>query len=166
LADKNSLGVSVSSFLTRYKKPGGLVQLLHLIEASELNQQAQLLDLIASEDPGWAHLVRLKCLSVGRVIMWPLDVLAKVLQELPTETLATLYKSLPHEHKDRILIALTPKEINMLQVEASNDPIVRPEEVYAARTKLFQMVRSLEGRRVIRFEEFDPSLHLEKRLIA
>lgn len=56
--------------LDRYKKKGGFVQLLQLIETSPSKKQEQFLGLIAEESPAWEDTLRKKILTIDKVYSW------------------------------------------------------------------------------------------------
>ena len=62
--------------LSRFRKPGGFMQLLALIESCDPSKQKNLLSLVGPEDPGWAHLLKVKALTFDRIRSWPAPVLS------------------------------------------------------------------------------------------
>jgi flagellar motor switch protein FliG len=156
----------MSSFLSRFKKAGGFMQLLQLFESNPPDQQGQLIQWIAEEDPGWASLVQSKQITLKRIFTWPISILGKILSELSQPQIIGIYLSLDEESRERLLISLSPKMNQQVKSELEKSPIQTVEEKNLACVRIVQLVRQLENRRVIRFEEFDPTLVIDKRVIA
>jgi hypothetical protein len=168
------------SMLARFRKPGGFQQLLALIETCEPAKQKALLHLIAVEDPGWAQLVRLKTLSFERILSWPVEILMEITPPLPDKVLATAYQiaetiSTPnpqaapqvfkeslHEKWLQSLPSLKAREIRQMAAELSPTAA----EQSATVIRLIQIVRELESKGQIRFQQFDPLLEVDKDLAA
>lgn len=159
------------SMLNRFRKPGGFQQLLSLIETCEPNKQKDLLHLVGSEDPGWAHLVKSKSLTFDRILSWPVEVLMEVTPHLPDKILAIAYLMaeqqsshghLLHEKWLKSLPSMKAREVHSLSVGLA----VTPAEQAASSIKIIQTVRDLEAKGQIRFSQFDPSLEVDKRLAA
>jgi flagellar motor switch protein FliG len=156
------------STLSRFRKPGGFQQLLTLIETCEPAKQKSLLHLIGTEDPGWAHLVRVKMLSFERVLSWPIEILMEITPPLPDHVLTTSYKmaeqiSVSMQEKWlRCIPSIKAKEIQ----EMAHFQTLSPPEQIASVIKLLQTIRELEAKGIIRFTTFDPTLEIDSRLTA
>lgn len=159
------------SVLGRFRKPGGFQQLLTLIETCEPSKQQNLLNLVGTEDPGWAHLVRLKTLTFARVLSWPVETLMEITPHLPDPILATAYQMAEqmaihgpplHEKWLQSLPSIKAREVRSL---AQTAPFNIHEQI-ATGIKVIQVVRSLEFRGLLRFSKFDPTLEIDKRLTA
>lgn len=158
------------SMLQRFRKPGGFLQLLTLIETCDASKQKNLLNLVGAEDPGWAHLVKVKSLTFERIMSWPVEVLMEVTPHLPDRVLASVYQMaliLPHgvEMQDKWLQSLPSvkaKEIKSLADSAA----VSGSENQAAVIKMIQTVRELSAKGQIQFQKFDPGLELDQRIAA
>lgn len=160
------------SMLNRFRKPGGFQQLLTLIETCDLQKKQNLLQLIGSEDPGWAYLVKLKSIDFDRILSWPQDVLMEITPHLPDKILVTALhiaqisdKKTHQSSADKWLSslpALKSKEIISL---AEMTPI-NPIEHHSAKIKIIQTVRELESKGILRFSQFDPQLEVDQRIAA
>ncbi len=159
------------SILGRFRKPGGFQQLLTLIETCDPTKQKNLLHLVGTEDPGWAHLVKIKTLTFSRILSWPIETLMEITPHLPDPVLATAYQMAEqlalqgpplHEKWLKSLPSIKAREIrSLVQTAAFNI-----HEQVATGIKVIQVVRSLEARGKIRFSNFDPTLEIDKRLAA
>jgi len=159
------------SMLSRFRKPGGFQQLLALIETCEPAKQKSLMRLVGTEDPGWAHLVKVKILTMERILSWPQEVLMEITPHLPDQVLATAYQmaeqlSTPeaalHEKWINSLPSMKAKEVKAL----CKDQVMTAAEQASTSIKVIQTVRDLEAKGKIRFGSFDPVLEIDKRIAA
>jgi hypothetical protein len=160
------------STLNRFRKPGGFLQLLVLIETCDPVKQQNLLHLIGSEDPGWAHLVKAKALTFERVLGWPLEVLMEITPPLPDNVLAGTFKmaeqvrivgqSNLQEKWIKSIPSIKAKEIQ----ELARYHTLSPADQTACVIKLIQTVRDLDSKGIIRIANFDPSLEIDARITA
>lgn len=153
------------AMLTRFKKQGGFFQLLALIETCDPVKQRNLLHLVAVEDPGWAHLVKSKCITVDRVFSWPSEILMEITPHLPEKVLTSLYASLDDLKKQKLMSSLSQVQQRILkdQMEGTKPT---PAEQAAASIKLIQTIRDLESEGKIKFSNFDPTLAVDPSLAA
>lgn len=153
------------SMLSRFRKQGGFQQLLTLIETCDSVKQQNLLHLVCVEDPGWAYLVKVKCLSLDRIFSWPESILLELASNIPEKICVPLYFSLNDEHKLKLRAALSTAMTRSLDEGLSG---VNPSqsEQNAARIKVIQIVRSLESEGKIKFQTFDPILVIDPAIAA
>ena len=155
----------MSSTLTRFRKKGGFMQLVQLIETCEPGKKENLIHLIASEDPGWAHLVRSKTLSVERILDWPQEILMEILPKLPPSITATLMLSTTDYIREKLEKCIPRSQV--LEIREAQDRLrVTAGEKFAASVKLFHVVREMETRGEINFATLDPLLMVDSRLVA
>lgn len=153
------------SMLSRFRKIGGFSQLLLLLETTEGERQKQLLRTVASEDPGWAYMVRGKLLTVDRLLNWPVDVLLEI-TPLVSDPVATLiWIQIQPYQQDKWLKSLSPKRLNIIKDLASAKEWTAAEK-QAAATKLIQTVRQLIVEDKIPLQSIDPGLILERKLVS
>lgn len=161
----------MAGLLTRFRKPGGFQQLLVLIETCDPVKQRSLMHLIGTEDPGWAHLVKLKALTFERVLSWPVEILQEITTDLPVQILATAYQMAGHISKTeedlqaKWLQSLPVMKAREVQ-ELSRLATFSSSEQTAAAIRVLQMVREVEGKGRIRFSTFDPLLEIDKQIAA
>ncbi|GIL18659.1 MAG: hypothetical protein BroJett040_24100 [Oligoflexia bacterium] len=154
------------SLLQKYrKKPDGFIQLVHLIESSEPATQKNLLHLVGTEDPGWAHLIKTKALTPERILGWPPHILQKILLQFSLPLLATLYATSSDETRVAILNAIPEYQIRTVQDHALDHPHDESQAL-ACRLRLVQITRELQAKGNLCFREFDPLLDLDQRLTA
>lgn len=158
------------SMLSQFRKPGGFQQLLLLMETSEPAKQKALLQLVAKEDPGWAHLLKVKALTFDRVLQWPEDVLMSLTSHLPDSVLAAAHQmafqisssQAFHEKWLNALPSVKSREIQTL----SKTQVFTPAEKSAAAIQIVQKIRELEQKGTLIPHNFDPSLEWDDRLVA
>src|SRR4051812_48060394 len=88
--------------LDRYKKPGGFVQLLTLLETTPEPKREKFLALIKEEDAYWAEAVKKRLLNLRRILSWNPETLAEIVGNLQDLTLAIALHGL--SEADRQLI--------------------------------------------------------------
>lgn len=153
------------SMLNRFRKPGGFVQLLQLIESCDGEKQKNLIQLIASEDPGWASLVKAKQLSFQKVLSWPQPHLAMVLERLPYRTLLALVAGSQSEQKMVVKNTLSPSLWARLMKDIEETPL-ETNEHKVAQLKLLSSIREMDQEGKIKLTAIDQRLELDPRLVA
>jgi hypothetical protein len=95
------------SMLDRYRKPGGFLQLLNLIETCGSAKQEKFLAMIREEDPRWADAIEKKSLSIKRIFSWNQDTLAEVIGNLQDLNVAVILHGLDNESKEKVYKTFT-----------------------------------------------------------
>jgi len=153
------------SMLNRFRKQGGFQQLLTLIETCDPAKQKNLLHLVGVEDPGWAHLVKIKCLTLDRIFSWPDSIIHEIMPLLPEKVMVVLHSSLDPMQREKFRSSLPHMQLRNLDDQFSSSSAT-PSELNAARIKLFQIVRDLESEGKIKFQTFDPILMIDPSIAA
>ena len=65
------------SMIDRYRKKGGFVQLLNLIETMGKDKQEKFLKMIGDESPNWSVEIRKRLLSIDKILSWNPSYLAE-----------------------------------------------------------------------------------------
>jgi len=145
------------SMLDRYRKPGGFVQLLALIETCHQPKQEKLLEIIAQEDARWSETVRSKMLSIDRIYSWNDETLAEIFGTLQDLTVAVALSVATPELKSRITGFFSHGRIRKIEdLLTSKGPT--PAEIAATHMKIVESVRKMESDGFLRFEKVDPLL--------
>lgn len=134
------------SMLARYKKAGGILELVKLIEDSGEPKRSQLITMVRTEDPQFAALVEAKLFSYADVRKLPEGTLAEVIVETPPKFVAIamhgespefvalcekcLGKSFSEYKTEKELLAETPPN---------------PSQIEGAQRKIVATVRKLEA---------------------
>jgi flagellar motor switch protein FliG len=131
------------SMLARFRKPGGVQQLVALLESCLTKKREALLNTIQTEDPEFASMVKTKILTAERVFKWDPLVVSEATTKMSERTLAIALKGLPSEC---IPIAMhTMRELKKREVMNLIEVLKpTPVEVESAHIKLVETVRNLE----------------------
>jgi hypothetical protein len=151
------------AMLDRYKKKGGFVQLLNLIETSAEKKQEQFLGLIGQESPAWEQELKIKKLSVDRILAWPADVLSEVLSRIQPLTLCVTLHGKSSEVVDKILAPL-PSLSKRKLTDQIGELNPSPAERATCEMKLISEVRAIVALGVIKFEKFDGELLIDENI--
>jgi len=151
--------------LSQFQREGGFRQLLQLVEMSDPIKQKNLFHLIALEDPGWAHLIRVKMLTLDKVLLWPPATLVQVISPLPIPLLAQLYSQITDEQRRILDQCLTDRAKRELK-EFRDTHAAEAVEFWAAQVKLLQGIREMESLGLLSLAQIDPALAWEQKLAA
>lgn len=149
--------------LDRYKKKGGFVQLLNLIETSAEKKQEQFLGLISQESPAWEQELKIKKLSVDRILAWPADVMSEVLSRLQPLTLCVTLHGRSSEVIEKILAPL-PSISKRRLLDQMSELNPNPAEKATCEMKMISEVRAIVALGVIKFEKFDADLFIDENI--
>ncbi|MEZ4873178.1 MAG: FliG C-terminal domain-containing protein [Bdellovibrionales bacterium] len=149
------------ALLTRYKKSGGFLQLVMLIETCSEAKRNNLLEKIEQEDPRWAKAIRQKMLTLDRILQWPEETLADIFAKTKNLTMAVLFHDLNEEQRQRFLSGSThrQKSMHMHFVEEQNPGKV---ELETAKINLVESVRELINEGYITLKTIAPELVFTK----
>lgn len=159
IADKKRTG-SHMSILARYRKPGGFVQLLKLIETSQSPKQEKLLEAVEKEDPEWAQLIRVKKLSSPMVLSWDNETLVTIFEHMLVRHTATIFKKMGQEKLTEFRSLFRTEQYNEIYdtFEAMSAPL--DSEYIAATNHLLEVVRHLDEEKKIVLRFIDARLDL------
>ena len=145
------------SMIERYKKKGGFVQLLNLIETSGKEKQEKFLKLIADESPDWELEIRKKMLTLEKVSSWNPSQLMEITPRIPATHLTMIAGGLKAERLDNFLSALQFRERKIVE-DSLKEKTPTPSEVSTGVVKLFSEIRKMAQDGVLKFEKIDPSM--------
>lgn len=143
--------------LDRYKKKGGFVQLLTLIETSGKQKQDQFLNLIAQENATWEQAIRGKMLSLDRILSWDATVLAEIFSRTQPLTLAVILHGLEADKLNKALSCLSNSDQRKIQNEIS-ERSPTPAEKTTCVMRMITEVRGYCMGGVIKLDKVDPEL--------
>lgn len=149
------------STLARYRKPGGFKQLIVLVETSARAKRDQIMSIVTKENPHWASELNKRCLSMDKVLSWPVETVEKILQTIPEQTWP---KALFHLEPDvrlkkfKELIQFHPihKQTQLVDYFSSLKPSVG--EIDAAHIHIYKKIREMQASGDFRPERIDPNL--------
>jgi hypothetical protein len=145
------------SMVARYKKNGGFVQLLQVMETCGQKKYEQFIAIIAAEDPNWAQAIKDKMITFDRIINWDNATLMEVLAQVNTLAFGSALKSLPDEKLIFFIEKLSPQDKRKLELQMSD---INPttNESNSAVTKVISETRGLITTGVLKVEKIDPRL--------
>lgn len=145
------------SMIDRYKKKGGFVQLLNLIETMGKEKQEKFLKMIADETPIWESEIRGRMLSMDKILAWPSEYLAEVFPRMQAIQLGMIIGGLTAEKAAHFSKTLGFKEKRQID-ELLKEKQPTPAETSGGIMKLFSEIRKMEAEGLLRFEKFAPEL--------
>lgn len=155
------------SMIDRYRKKGGFVQLLNLIETTGKDKQEKFLKMILDESPAWESEIRKRLLTVDKILGWNPTYLAEIFPRVQPLQLAMVVGGLPPEKADAFMKVLTFKERKGVE-DTLKDKKPSPGETSAGVMKLFSEIRKMEAEGSLKFEKFDEAMvipeDIEERL--
>lgn len=158
------------SMLDRYKKKGGFIQLLVLLETTGPEKRDKFLKLIAEESPYWEVEIKKKMLSVERICSWNVTYLMEILARIPAAQLAAFISGLPQEKQTIFISALGFKDKKTVEDSLKEKAPAAQGEVNSAVMKLMTVIREMVASGVLKFEKFDPDMvipeNMEEQLAA
>jgi len=133
--------------LDRYKKKGGFIQILSLIESSEPAKAEKFLSIIAEESQVWADAIKEKALTLDKIKTFSESVLYESLETLPATVLANAMVKSP-DLKDAILPCLSPITRKKIELAMKENPDPRPGDILTCQLRLISACRTaiIEGR--------------------
>lgn len=149
------------SMLDRYKKPGGFVQLLALVETCGQAKQDKFIEIISKEDSHWAEAIKQKMLSIDRIYSWKDEQLAEIFGTLQDLTVAVALYAADEPLKARINGYFSHgRKRKIDDLFGSNKP--SQPEIAATHMKIIESVRKMEQDGFLRFEKFDADLEVSE----
>ncbi len=146
--------------LDRYKKTGGFVQLLTLLETSGKQKQQKFLEIIRQEDPRWADALMSKMIDVDRVLTWNESALAEVTGAMLEINIAAVLNALTPEQREKFLSSMgSIKKRKVLDINESSN--ASPGDINTSVNKMFETIRKLNQEGTLRFDKFDPLLRID-----
>ena len=85
------------AMVDRYKKSGGFVQLLQVIETCGPKKQEQFMNIIKEETPVWHEAINQKMLSFDKILSWRPEALLEIVAQVNPLAFVTALKSLTPE---------------------------------------------------------------------
>jgi len=151
------------STIDRYKKKGGFVQLLAVLEGSSPQKQEQFFNLIGAESKSWEAALRKKILSIEKILAWSPEHLTDLFSSIPHLTSAMTLHSLPQDKIDFYLKYLNPKDKRKIaDLIAEKAPSAGEKSACAHR--VIQEVRSMISKGQLKLEKIDPELVIEENI--
>ncbi len=147
------------SSLLRYKKSGGFIQLLSLIETFGPQKKDKFLEMIEQESPTWERALREKMLTFERIFSWPEEVIVDVFKQLQPKTLAFALQGIKPEQREKILTYFSHSERRRLD-DILTESKPKPEEIASTLVKVVEQTRKMLKERTLHAEKFDSALSI------
>lgn len=145
------------SMISRYKRPGGFVQLLSLIETSSAAKKEKFLEIVRSESESWANAIEQRVLTMDRIFTWPDNVVTEVFKNLPLRNMACALQGFEEERQERIFQYMSHSEKRKIQDEMGAMKS-SPEEFNGTVLKLLEIARKMISEGQIRVDKIDESM--------
>ena len=143
--------------LDRYKKKGGFIQLLNLIETTASPKAEKFLKMIGEESPAWESEIKKKVISMDRLATWNQSYLMEIFPRLTPAVISTAICQLPPE-KQQIFLGALPFVERRKTEDLMKEHQHNAGEVASCQTKLLTEVRTMVGLGLLKFEKIDPDL--------
>jgi flagellar motor switch protein FliG len=150
------------SMLARYRKSGGFIQLLTLIETTAKAKQDNFMQMIEKEDPRWAAAIREKMITIEKIFTWENAVLAEIAARLQEIVLATVTHGLKPEDAERLMSTFSHSQKRMID-DLKKEKTPTPAEVNSGYLKMLTEVRNMITNGYIRVEKFAPEMEILKK---
>lgn len=141
----------------RYKKAGGFVQLIQVIETCNAKKREQFMKIISEENPEWADALNQKCLSFDKILSWKAEAILEIIASVNMLSFTASLKSLDPEKLELFLQKLSNqdrKKFELALVEAKPSP----NEISASVQKVIGETRLLFVQGSLKADKIDPSL--------
>lgn len=149
--------------LDRYKKKGGFVQLLNLLETSSKTKQDQFLNLIHQENPHWEEALKKRILNIEKVMSWDKETLSEIITRVQPLTLTVALRYFSEERRDTILNVLSQSEKRKIQnLVSETNP--NPAEIATCISKIIAEVRALIQQGIIKLDKVDPEISIPENI--
>lgn len=139
--------------LDRYRKSGGFLNLLILLETSAQSKQEKFLTLIAEENQAWADEIKKKMLSFDKILNWDPSILMEFAPNLPERIIASAVWGLPQEKKEVVLKALAIPLRRKVEEQFTGNP-PPSNEIVSCQLRFVTEARQCAQRGAIRFDKF------------
>lgn len=149
--------------LDRYKKSGGFIQLLILIESSSKQKQEQFFNIIAQENPAWEAEIKKKSLTLEKILSWNATYVSEIFSRVQPLTVAVAMRCLSQAQADKVMGCFNHSEQRKIQnIITETNP--SPSEIQTCVMKLVTEVRELMKSGVLKMDKIDPELVIPENI--
>jgi hypothetical protein len=145
------------AMVDRYKKSGGFLQLVQVIETCNAKKREQFMTIITEESPNWAEALNQKCISFEKILSWNSEVLLEVLGTVNNLAFSTALKSLSPEGLNQFFQKLSHQERKKLEstMAESNS---NSNEISSSVMKVISETRSMLVQGSLKADKIDHNL--------
>lgn len=145
------------SMLSRYKKKGGFVQLLNLIETSGGEKRDKFLKLIEEEDPRWAEAIKQKMITIKKIFSWDDNTVAEIISRVNDLSVAVAFHGLDAQAQEKAKKMMGHSRQRKIEGIMAEKP-ANPAEISAVFVQILTEVRSMIAQGYLYLEKIDPNL--------
>ncbi len=154
------VGLPIGKYMAmvdRYKKAGGFVQLIQVIETCNQKKREQFMNIITEENPMWAEALNQKCITFDKIISWKAEVILDIMASVNTLAFSAALKSLPAEALETFLQKLAHQDRKKIEV-AMQEGNPNPGEISSSVLKVISETRSLLVQGTLKADKIDAQL--------
>lgn len=144
------------AMVDRYRKSGGFVQLLQVLETCGPKKREQFMGIISQESPQWAEAIVQKSLNYEKILSWPPEHLLEVVT-VNMLSFATALKGLAPDQLSKFLSKFAHQDKGRIE-KAMVDLNPGAPEIAASQMKVITDTRNLLVTGGLKAEKIDPSL--------
>jgi hypothetical protein len=141
----------------RYKKAGGFIQLVQVIETCNLKKRDQFMGIIAQENPKWADAINEKCLSFEKIISWKAEIILDVMASVNMLSFSAALKSLSSEQVESFLVKVSHQDRKKIEI-ALKESNPNPNEIASSVMKVISETRNLLVQGSLKADKIDSQL--------
>ena len=147
------------AMVDRYKKSGGFVQLLQVIETCAPKKREQFMSIIANETPKWAEAITEKMLTYEKILGWKPEALMEITAQVNGLALVTSLKSLNEEQLKSFMEKLSHQERRKMEQQLAE---IRPDanQIASCVMKVVSETRNLFISGTLKYDKVDPVLSI------
>ncbi len=147
------------AMVDRYKKSGGFVQLLQVIETLGPKKQEQFMNIIREETPNWSAAIQNKMLTFDRITSWNSEALLEIIANVNTLAFVTALKSMTPEKYNLFCEKLSSQERRKIE-QQFNDISPDLNQISSCVMKVVSETRTLFINGTLKFDKIDIALSI------
>lgn len=145
------------AMVDRYKKAGGFVQLVQVIETCGPKKREQFMNIITQESPEWAEAINQKCITFDKIIGWQPEIILEILASVNMLSFSAALKSLPPERLEEFLKKVSHQDRKKIET-AMKEGQPSPAEISASVMKMISETRNLLVTGALKADKVDQDL--------
>jgi hypothetical protein len=145
------------SMVDRYKKSGGFLQLVQVIETCNQKKREQFMSIISEENPEWADALNQKCITFEKIISWKAEILLDIIASVNLLSFSAAIKSLSPEQIDLFLQKLSHQDKKKFEISLQ-ETSPSPNEISASVMKVISETRTLLIQGSLKADKIDAQL--------
>jgi hypothetical protein len=145
------------AMVDRYKKSGGFLQLVQVIETCNQKKREQFMNIITEESPNWAEALNEKCITFDKIISWKPEVILDIMASVNTLSFSAALKSLNAEQLEIFLKKLSHQDRKKMEL-AMQEGNPNPNEIFSSVLKVISETRWLMVQGTVKAERVDANL--------